>query len=129
MTEEKPRKRRKRSNKYWKECLDTQWSQLIRNRDKVCLKCKGRNNLHAAHIYSRAKHSVRWDLQNGVTLCYKCHYHWAHQYPIEFTEWIKERFSESEYEELRARARTTIQLNDITFLQIESYLNDEAIKL
>jgi len=51
-----------------------QWSAAIKARDGRCLLCGIRKNLHAHHIY-RVTDDVSkcYDLENGATLCKKCH--------------------------------------------------------
>lgn len=54
-----------------------EWAQAIISRDKgKCQNC-GANNieLHAHHIEPFAENlEKRWDVKNGITLCYKCHW-------------------------------------------------------
>lgn len=59
--------------KYTKE--DKEFSLKVRNRDKKCVVCGGTKNLCAHHWYwdRRYKHS-KYDINNGVTLCFGCHF-------------------------------------------------------
>lgn len=53
------------------------WARKIISRDKgVCQHCGATDvELHAHHIKSYADHpDLRWDLSNGITLCFKCHW-------------------------------------------------------
>jgi len=68
--------------------LDTRFSRFIRNRDGKCLHCDSTENLQNAHIFTRKDKSVRWDEDNCITLCYRCHFYWAHRDPIEFTYFV-----------------------------------------
>lgn len=89
-----------------KKKLDAICSEIVRRVDK-CVRCGkdgGDVTLHCAHIFSRKNMSTRWDLDNLVCLCYRCHYHWAHPYPVFFTEWAKIYLGEIKYEALKARA-------------------------
>ena len=54
---------------------DKLWSKYIRTRDPKCLYCSREENLQAHHaiVTKGASISTRWNLQNGVTLCYDCH--------------------------------------------------------
>ena len=54
---------------------------------------------------------------NGVTLCYACHFFWAHKEPTDFTEWIQEYLGKSKYALLKRRS-----------LKIKNYLTFEDIK-
>jgi 5-methylcytosine-specific restriction endonuclease McrA len=50
------------------------WRVLVIRRDKVCDVCGSRQRRHAHHLNSGAYHpKERFDVDNGVTLCSKCH--------------------------------------------------------
>jgi len=54
------------------------WSRAVISRDyATCKQCGAKDvEIHAHHLKSFAKFpELRWELSNGVTLCYKCH--WA----------------------------------------------------
>lgn len=67
--------------------LDKYWSLLVRNRDRKCMLCGGFieqiDKLQAHHwILSRAKSlKYRYDVRNGISLCYGCHIHQVHTNP------------------------------------------------
>jgi DNA-binding XRE family transcriptional regulator len=53
------------------------WARAVISRDNAtCQKCGAKNiELHAHHIEPFADNfEKRWDVQNGVALCYKCHW-------------------------------------------------------
>ena len=56
------------------------WSLAIRLRDGKCMRCGATENLAAHHwIVSRARsRRYRFDVQNGISLCYGCHVHGVH---------------------------------------------------
>lgn len=67
-----PNKKRHRGNLHYK------WSDAVFTRDKnSCQKCGAVDiELHAHHIKSyKENEALRYDIANGITLCYKCH--WA----------------------------------------------------
>ena len=68
-------KRKKSKEQLMKEKLDAKWSKVVRARDKQCLMCDNKTNLHAHHVVKTKARgaSVRWLLKNGITLCYDCH--------------------------------------------------------
>lgn len=50
------------------------WSKLVRKRDKSCVVCGAEKELLAHHLNSYASNKeARYDINNGVTLCRKCH--------------------------------------------------------
>ena len=66
------------------------WMDAIKERDKVCVKCGSAEVLESHHLVplaellemngiesrddARAKADILWNLDNGITLCQKCHY-------------------------------------------------------
>lgn|SRR5512135_709457 len=89
----KPERRRKRAKgrRALIKQADKAWGKVIRSVG-ACQKCGKRETLQAAHIISRKHFALRWDLLNGLCLCYGCHFHFAHKEPLLFTEWIKEYY-------------------------------------
>jgi len=54
--------------------LLSKWSKSVKKRDKKCLRCGARNNLHAHHIKQKHKHPrLAFNTNNGATLCDNCH--------------------------------------------------------
>ena len=50
------------------------WSKTVRKRDKVCQICGTDKNLQAHHIIHRSKQpELSFVVNNGITLCKKCH--------------------------------------------------------
>jgi hypothetical protein len=72
--------------------LDNVWSQLVKLRaGNKCESCGSTQNLNSHHIYSRAKKSLRWNLNNGICLCVGHHigtYFSAHKTPLDFINWL-----------------------------------------
>ncbi len=51
------------------------WSNLIKQRDKVCQICGGTHNLEAHHIIYRSDYPLlSFNMNNGILLCQTCHY-------------------------------------------------------
>jgi len=63
------------TNKEYKRAI-TAWSRTIRKRDNyTCVKCGSKENCQADHIKPRISNpELTFDLDNGETLCDKCHY-------------------------------------------------------
>lgn len=49
--------------------------KLVLQRDgKVCRQCGSSDNLHAHHVLPfKDAPALRWDIDNGITLCFQCH--------------------------------------------------------
>ena len=62
------------AKKITRSSLHNCWSRMVRHRDKKCTECNSFNDLHAHHIkaYKDFK-ELRYDVNNGITLCGKCH--------------------------------------------------------
>jgi tryptophanyl-tRNA synthetase len=53
------------------------WASMVKLRDKQCTKCSSVYDLHAHHIKSfKDNEELRYDLNNGITLCGQCHRKW-----------------------------------------------------
>lgn len=81
--------------------LDKAWSLYVRTRDPVCKKCGGSGAVSPHHAFGRRHLATRWDVENGVGLCFPCHIHWAHRDPGGFTEWFRSHVGEDQYNRLR----------------------------
>ena len=106
----KPRsKRTKRQKKV--EDADKAWGLAVRKTDKdLCQWCKldGKqvygNQPH--HIVSRSHKVLRWDVENGVTLCYPCHMFRITREPVEYTKFLFEWLGgEKIYNNLKERSK------------------------
>jgi len=54
--------------------LHQAWASLVKLRDEKCTECKSVYDLHAHHIKSYKDFAeLRYDVNNGVTLCGQCH--------------------------------------------------------
>ncbi len=93
-----------------KDKLDREWSKAVKERvGWVCEKCGNDTGLNSHHIFGRRNLSVRWDLENGVSLCVACHKYGkgsAHENPMEFSDWIREVRGEEWYDLLRLKANS-----------------------
>jgi len=83
----------KKSKKALKNKCDKLWSLAVRLRDNyTCQRCHAKHEinsrgLHPHHIFSRKNLSTRFDMDNGITLCFGCH-RVAHDRPHDFKDWI-----------------------------------------
>jgi 5-methylcytosine-specific restriction endonuclease McrA len=76
--------------------LDDTWKQRVKERDNfICQICNMKivgKNCHAHHILPRQIRTCRWDIDNGITLCYRCHKvgsYSSHMNAIWFAFWLK----------------------------------------
>ena len=71
-----------------KKALDKQWSIRVRQRDGICQMCEvPGKTLHAHHWHQQKARSLtlRWDTDNGVALCYWCHFFHVHTFSVHAT--------------------------------------------
>ncbi len=89
---------------------DKVFSQVIRLRDKKCVRCgspvryneKGIPNSHeCSHYWSRGNWSTRYEKDNCDTLCFACHMLWGGDHREEYTEFKKEQLGEERYNEMK----------------------------
>lgn len=86
-----------------KKC-DQLFSELIRKAGK-CHRCGSIYRLQCAHIFTRGYYTIRWDIENAVCLCSKCHVYFTYK-PIEWEDYIKPIIGEDKWRELRQKALT-----------------------
>ncbi len=87
--------------------LDKAFSEKVRAIG-VCARCrKGAEQitLQCAHLIGRRNMAVRWDLDNGIPLCYACHMFWAHKEPIWFNDFAKQYLGEYKFNKLKQKAQ------------------------
>lgn len=114
------------NKKTLKRKCDILWSKIIRNYG-ACEKCgKSGGRLEAAHIRSRVRLNLRYDLENGLCLCHACH-RWAHQNPVDFTWWLEKYLGREVLEELHEKDVPTYGKFD--YEDTHKYLKDIASHL
>lgn len=83
---------RQKSDKYWKNKLDTAMSALVRSKG-FCEHCQRKyDRLEWAHVISRSNRSLRWDIFNAMCLCSRCHRFFWHDTPLEASKWFQKTF-------------------------------------
>ena len=68
---------------------DRLFSLLIREAGK-CFKCQSTYHLQCAHIISRTYKAIRYNPDNALCLCQKCHFYYTYHY-IEWEDFIDEK--------------------------------------
>ena len=89
--------------------LDKIWSKLIH--EKYYNKCAicGATPCQAHHIFSRTYRSTRWDLDNGIALCYRHHFHFAHSKFEEFRDWVIQEIGEELYNKIKDQSKLILK--------------------
>jgi hypothetical protein len=108
---------KKASRKYLIRICDSLWSKVVRGRDRdTCQRC-GRFGNNPHHIFSRKNLSTRWLEDNGITLCWACHRHYAHGDPEPFRDFIIGRIGEDAFQRLKMQAYSVSKL-DLTLVRV-----------
>lgn len=85
--------------------LDEIWSFAVKERDGFrCRRCGATKRLNSHHIIKRQFKALRWDVDNGITLCIAHHTFGndaAHVDEIGFLEWLNKE--NIDYNKLRSR--------------------------
>ncbi len=101
-----------RSRNYLIKQLDALARERCFERDLYkCVRCGSGRFIQWAHVVTRGCKTLRWDLDNNLTLCGGCHAFWWHKEPIEAVHWFAHKFPER-YEHLLVtrRMKQTVDL-------------------
>jgi len=127
----KPEKRKKTKSSIDKR-LDTAWSKLVKLKSgNKCAVCSSEKALNSHHIYSRAKMSLRWSTINGICLCVGHHIgvkFSAHKTPVDFNDWMIEKFGPDFMDGLKLMAHTQSNLHDFEKEYLLKELQSEILK-
>lgn len=93
-------------NKSQKKKLDALWSKAVRTRDgfmcQRCYKTPKARGTHAHHIFRRNVNASRWDILNGITMCFGCH-KWVDNDPNAYKVWIMNKIGVKNYADLERK--------------------------
>jgi hypothetical protein len=86
----------KKSKKGELRTLDKIWKEKVKQRDnftcQVCNKKLLGKNCHSHHIIPKGIKTFRWDINNGITLCFQHHkvgIYSPHMNALWFTVWLR----------------------------------------
>ncbi len=85
---------------------DKYFSKFIRQRDEHCLKCKTTEGLTNSHYWRRGHSATRFDPDNCIALCGRCHSLWENLKNREYMDFMIERLGQKKYTELERKARS-----------------------
>ena len=93
-------------NKSQKRKLDKLWSEVVKKlAGNKCEVCGRTRSLNSHHLFSRRFMSTRYEVENGICTCVRCHF-WFHQKPLPAAEWIISRRGQDWYNRLELKAKT-----------------------
>jgi len=109
--------------------LDTLWSNCIRMRDKTCRVCNHDGRLEAHHIMGRRHKSTRWDLDNGILLCWNHHVKYGHADPETLRDNVIECIGAKKYNALKEKSRNKGKAYKMSMSDLEDIKAGLKIKL
>ena len=110
--------------------LDKLWAELVKQRDKgKCIRC-GKPAVHSHHIFSRRHKRTRWNINNGISLCFRDHWHWVNSSePQDKQEYFDLIYRLTDVDELKRQSGivwkpTISELENLVFVS-KALLKDE----
>ena len=110
-----------------RDAADSWFSKCVRHRDQHRCQYCFKEGTDSAHIYGRAKKSVRWSMDNAVTLC-RYHHRWFTANPVAFTDWLTKIYGEGHMDILREKANATLKTNKLLRKEISDHYRTEYRK-
>jgi hypothetical protein len=116
-------KAKPKRSKIIKDC-DKLWSKVVRQRDGNECVIEGchADSCHAHHIFSRKNISVRFDISNGISLCFKHHFYFAHTEYEKFRDFVIEWMGTIEFAKLKEKANLIQSWKTDELMEIRSQL-------
>ena len=117
--------KRKPKKKTLENKCDALWREIIK-RNGTCDWCgKSSGKLDAHHVMGRGRKSLRWDLRNGVALCFRCHRLKAHSPSAkdvqEYLNWVEE-YKADDWEYLMYKANVEFP-ETVGIIKLQEYLS------
>jgi predicted restriction endonuclease len=107
-----------------REACDIWFSKCVRHRDQHRCQYCFNEGTDCAHIFGRAKKSVRWSMDNAVTLC-RYHHRWFGENPVAFTDWLTKTLGHGHMDLLREKANATLKTNKVLRKEISDHYRAE----
>jgi hypothetical protein len=102
----KKSKKSKPARKVLEKKLDELWSLAVREKEgNKCAMCGSKSSLSAHHVFGRRHTATRWEIDNGICLCYPHHIHWAHRDIGGFFTWWRNRVGDEMADVIEAQHR------------------------
>ncbi len=121
----KAKKKEKKANsvKVLTKKADILWAECVKIKDWYkCVYCWEEKNLNSHHIIWRSSRSVRWDINNGVTLCSLHHIFSseisAHGQPLIFLKWLENEKGEEAINKLIYKSNIVTKVSSEMLLEI-----------
>ena len=113
-----------------KDC-DELWSLCIRTRDNFICQWCGKQGRDAHHIVTRGSCGQvgRWELKNGVTLCFYCHRVKKNSKSVEYTRWLEGWLKPLSYDKLNEKSAKIVIYKTDNLINLKTKLEGKLKKL
>lgn len=108
--------------------LDRLWSKCIKTKQKTCWNCNSDIVLQSHHIRSRGHRATRWDLENGLLLCRKCHCMQKFN-PERFQDSVLEIIGQREYDRMKEKSLKIVKYNMKDLEEVFEFLTEKLREL
>ena len=69
---------------------DELWALAVKKRAGFkCEMCEKDSHIQAHHVIPRTNYATRYLVANGVALCYRHHFYYAHKDALSFADWFR----------------------------------------
>ena len=98
---------RKPTNKSLEKQCRELWSKCVRARQRACRICGSDRALQGHHIRSVSHLSTRFDLQNGLCVCSRCHLNQKFR-PEKFQDMVIDVIGDKEYQRMKRKSLVVV---------------------
>ena len=127
---DKPKRKKRTPRQIEDDLCCTLWSAAVRTRDGyVCQYCgTPTKKAEAHHIFTRSHKSTKFDLANGITLCWPCHKYRA--VSGDFAYWEQHTWlGLKKWEALHEKTMEIVKTTDAWYAEQEARLRAEVKRL
>ena len=110
-----------------KRRLDRLFSSVVLTAaNRVCNMCgKTDGKKDCSHIIPRQVLATRWNTDNALCLCFRCHQIVWHKDPVNAVRWLEKKVGKTYLDNLIAESKKDFQLDSTTIKEIETQLKEQ----
>ena len=109
--------------------LDDLWRRCIQVRDKTCRICNHDGRLEAHHIMGRRHKATRWDIENGILLCWNHHVKYGHADPENLRDNMIDCIGIEKYNALKEKSRNNGKAYRLSIEDLKELMADLTTEL
>lgn len=112
-----------------RDAADKWFSDVVRKKaNSSCEHCGTTGRMECAHIWGRARKSVRWSLDNAISLCHYCHRDFTAN-PVKFTEWVTSHLGQGHMDILHEKQMVLMKTTKLLRKDISTHYRLEFRKM